>query len=146
MATVKAAAPKASFEFDTSKFGFDASKFGFDTSKFGDVAEHGKQNLEACVASMTAYQAGAEKITARAVAYSKAAAESQAEAAKSLMTSKSAQEFFEKQAAFTKTFFESYVAEMKAFQGLFAGVAQDVAKPISERAAVYQKMVPGIAA
>ncbi len=46
MATVKAAAPKASFEFDTSKFGFDASKFGFDTSKFGDVAEHGKQNLK----------------------------------------------------------------------------------------------------
>lgn len=139
MATAKVSAPKASFEFDTSKFGFDPAAFG-------DVAEHGKQNLEAYVASLTAAQAGAEKITARAVAYSKAAVESQTEAAKSLMSSKSAQEFFEKQAAFTKTFFESYVAEMKAFQGLFAGIAQDVAKPISERAAVYQKMVPGIAA
>ena len=145
MATVKAAAPKASFEFDTSKFGFDASKFGFDASKFGDVAEHGKQNLEACVASMTAAQAGAEKLTARAVAYSKAAAETQAEAAKSMMASKSAQEFFEKQAAFTKSFFDTYVAEVKAFQGLFAGIAQDVAKPISERAAVVQKLMPGLA-
>lgn len=139
MATVKAAVPKASFEFDTSKFAFD-------TAKFGDVAEHGKQNLEAYVASMTAAQAGAEKLTARAVAYSKAAAETQAEVAKSLMASKSPQEFFEKQAAFTKTFFDSYVAEMKAFQGLFAGIAQDVAKPISDRAAVYQKLAPSFTA
>ena len=130
----------ASAKISKSKVEFDAAGL---TEK---VAEASKQNMEAYAASLSAAQAGAEKLTARAVAYTKAAAESQAEAAKSLMASKSPQEFFEKQAAFTKTFYETYVAEVKAFQGLFAGVAQDVVKPINERVAAYREFMPTIAA
>jgi phasin family protein len=133
MATVKTSMPKTKMDFDPAGL----------TEK---VAEAGKQNMEAYAASFSAAQAGAEKLTARAVAFTKAAAESQAEAAKALMASKSAQEFFEKQATFTKSFFETYVAEMKAFQGLVAGVAQDVAKPLNERVAAYREFMPNVAA
>jgi phasin family protein len=116
----------------------------FDAPQFADVAAQGKKNLEAYVASVTAAQAGAEKLTARATAYTKAAAETHVAAAKSLMASKSAQEFVEKQTAYAKAAFESYVAETKAFQGLFAGIAQDVIKPLNARAVEVRELMPAI--
>ena len=116
----------------------------FEAPQFADVAAQGKKNLDAYVASVTAAQAGAEKLTERAVAYSKAAAETHVAAAKSLMASKSAQEFVEKQTAYTKAALEAYVAEAKAFQGLFAGIAQDVIKPLNARAVEVRELMPAM--
>src|SRR5262245_12539245 len=69
----------------------------FDAPQFADVATQGKKNLDAYVASVTAAQQGAEKITERAVAFTKVAAENHVAATKSLLASKSAQEYVEKQ-------------------------------------------------
>jgi phasin family protein len=95
----------------------------FEAPQFAEIATHGKKNLEAYVASVTAAQTGAEKLTERAVAYTKSATEYHVEAAKSLLASKSPQEYVEKQTAYLKSAFEAYVAETKAFQSLFAGIA-----------------------
>jgi phasin family protein len=116
----------------------------FDAPQFADVAAQGKKNLDAYVASVSAYQAGAEKLTTRAVAFTKTATENHVAATKSLLASKSAQEFVEKQTAYAKSFFETYVAEAKAFQSLFAGVAQDVIKPLNERAVEVRELIPGV--
>jgi hypothetical protein len=58
-----------------------------------EASAFGKQNMEAWVASATAAQKGFEALSARAVAFQKAALENHVAATKSLMTSKSVQEF-----------------------------------------------------
>jgi phasin family protein len=57
------------------------------------------------------------------------------------MTSKSAQEFFEKQNDYAKSSFESYVAELSGVSELVAGVAKDAIAPISDRANAVGQLV-----
>lgn len=98
-----------------------------------EVSAFGKENLEAWTASAVAAQKGAEALSARAVAYTKNALESHMAVTKSLMTSKSVQEFVEKQTEYTQGAFQAYVAELNAMSDLFAGVAKDAIKPLNER-------------
>lgn len=98
-----------------------------------EVTAFGKENVEAWVASATVAQKGAETISARAVAYGKSAMENHVAATKSLMTSKSVQEFVEKQTEYTQGFFQAYVAELNAMSDLFAGVTKEAIKPLNER-------------
>lgn len=98
-----------------------------------EASAFGKQNVEAWVASAAAAQKGFETLSARAVAFQKAALENHVAATKSLMTSKSVQEFVEKQNAYAKSSFEAYVAELSSFSDLAAGVAKDTFEPINER-------------
>jgi phasin family protein len=93
----------------------------------------GKQNFEAWMASAAAAQKGFETISARTVAFQKEAMEKHVAAAKSLMTSKSVQEFVEKQNDYAKTSFEAYVAELTSVSGLVQGVAKDAIAPINDR-------------
>ena len=67
------------------------------------------------------------------MAFSKQAIENHVAATKSLMTSKSVQEFVEKQNDYAKTWFEAYVAELSSFSDLASGVAKDAIQPINER-------------
>lgn len=98
-----------------------------------EVSAFSKENLEAWVASATATQKGFETISARAVAFSKQALENHMAVTKSLMTSKSVQEFVEKQSEYSRSFFDSYVAELTSISDLFSGVAKDALKPINDR-------------
>jgi phasin family protein len=98
-----------------------------------EAGAFGKENLEAWMASAAAAQKGFETLSARAVAYQKKALEDQMSAAKSLMTSKSVQEFVEKQTAFARSSFDAYVAEMTSMSDLFAGVTKDAIAPLNER-------------
>ena len=98
-----------------------------------EASAFGKQNVEAWVASATAAQKGIEAISARSVAFSKQALENHVAATKSLMTSKSVQEFVEKQNDYAKSSFEAYVAELSSFSDLFSGVAKETFQPINER-------------
>lgn len=98
-----------------------------------EASAFGKQNVEAWLASASAAQKGFEALSARAVAFQKQALENQVAAAKSLMTSKSVQEFVEKQNEYAKSSFEAYVAELSTVSDLVAGVAKDALQPINER-------------
>jgi phasin family protein len=100
---------------------------------FSEASSFGKQNMEAWLASATAAQKGFEVLSARAVAYQKAALENHVAIAKSLMTSKSVQEFAEKQNDYAKTSFEAYVAELTTVSDLVQGVAKETLQPINER-------------
>jgi len=98
-----------------------------------EASAFGKQNVEAWVASATAAQKGIEAISARSVAFSKQAMENHVAATKSILTSKSVQEFVEKQNDYAKSSFEAYVAELSSFSDLFSGVAKETFQPINER-------------
>lgn len=98
-----------------------------------EASAFGKQNLEAWVASATAAQKGFEAISARTVAFQKAALENHVAATKSLLTSKSVQEFVEKQNEYAKGAFEAYVAEVTEVSELVQGVAKETLQPINER-------------
>lgn len=98
-----------------------------------EASAFGKENLEAFIASATATQKGIETLSARSVAFSKQALENHVAATKSLMTSKSVQEFVEKQTQYAKSSFEAYVAEVTALSELMSGAAKDAIKPINER-------------
>ncbi|MBX9746944.1 MAG: TIGR01841 family phasin [Hyphomonadaceae bacterium] len=100
---------------------------------FSEASAFGKQNVEAWVASATAAQKGFEVLSARTVAFQKEALEKNVAAAKSLMTSKSVQEFVEKQNEFAKSSFEAYVAELTTVSELVSGVAKETLQPINDR-------------
>jgi phasin family protein len=137
-------APAGEIFMATAKTKITTTLPTFDTPQFAEVAAQGKKNLDAYVASVSAAQAGAQTLTQRAVAFSKVATENHVAATKDLLASKSAQEFVEKQTAYLKSAFEAYVAETKAVQGLFAGIAQDVIKPLNSRALEVRELMPSV--
>ena len=106
-----------------------------------EVSSFGKQNMEAWLASASAAQKGFEALSARTVAFQKAALESHVAAAKSLMTSKSVQEYVEKQNDYAKTSFETYVAELTTVSDLVAGVTKETLQPINERANAVGQLI-----
>lgn len=111
-----------------------------------EVGAFGKENLEAWVASATAAQKGVETLSARYVAFSRQAVENHVAATKALMTSKSVQEFVEKQSDYAKASMEAYMAEVNSLSDLVAGVAKDAIKPLNERmTAVGHLMQAGVA-
>jgi phasin family protein len=93
----------------------------------------GKENVEAFVASMTAASKGWEALTARTVAFSKAAMENHVAATKAIMGAKSVQEAVERQSEYAKASFEGYVAELNKMSDLMTGMTKDAAKPLNER-------------
>jgi phasin family protein len=98
-----------------------------------EMSAFGKQNAEAWLASAAATQKGLETLSARTVAFSKQAMENHVSAAKSLMASKSVQEFVEKQNAYAKSSFEAYVAEFSEISELASGLAKDAFQPLNDR-------------
>ena len=113
----------------------EAVRENFDRSlaALSEASAFGKQNVEAWVASAAAAQKGIEAISARSVAFSKQAIENHVAATKSILTSKSVQEFVEKQNDYAKSSFEAYVAELSSFSDLFSGVAKETFQPINDR-------------
>jgi phasin family protein len=103
------------------------------TAALSEASAFGKQNVEAWVASAAVAQRGFETIAARTVAFQKAALENHVAATKSLFTSKSVQEFAEKQNEYAKASFEAYVAELTTVSDLVQGVAKEAFAPINDR-------------
>lgn len=111
---------------------------------FSEASSFGKQNMEAWVASATAAQKGFETLSARAVAFQKAAIENHVAATKALMTSKSVQEFTEKQNDYAKGAFEAYVAEVTEVSELVQGLAKETLQPINERVNAVGQLVQNV--
>jgi phasin family protein len=146
MATAKTArATKSATEaFESvSLASTEAVRENFDrgVAAMSEVSAFGKQNVEAWLASVSAAQKGFEAISARTVAFQKQALENHVEAAKSLMTSKSVQEFVEKQNEYAKGAFEAYVAEVTSVSELVSGVAKETLQPINERVNAVGQLV-----
>ena len=139
MATAKTAtraAKSATEAFETLTAGSsEAVRENFDRgiAALSEASAFGKQNVEAWLASATAAQKGFEALSARTVAFQKQALENHVAAAKSLMTSKSVQEFAEKQNEYVKGAFEAYVAEVTEVSELVQGLAKETLQPINER-------------
>lgn len=106
-----------------------------------EMGSFGKDNMEAIVASATAYTKGVEAMSARAAAFSKQAVENHMTAAKSILTSRSVQELVERQSAYAKSAFEGYVSEMNQVSEMFAGVAKQALQPFNERVSAVGQLV-----
>ncbi|HVY86025.1 MAG TPA: TIGR01841 family phasin [Caulobacterales bacterium] len=98
-----------------------------------EASAFGKENMEAWMASAAAAQKGMETLSARAVAFSKQALENHMAATKSLMSSKSVQEFVEKQSEYARSSFDAYVQELTSLSDLVSGVTKEAIKPINDR-------------
>ena len=138
MATAKTAraAKSATETFEqVSSASTEAVRENIDRSlaALSEVSSFGKQNMEAWLASATATQKGFETLSARTVAFSKQALENHVAATKAIMTSKSVQEFVEKQNDYAKSSFETYVSELSTLSELVSGAAKDALLPINER-------------
>ena len=140
MATAKTTAPRAAksateaFEtFTTTSTETVRENIDRATAAMSEAQAFGKQNLEAWVASAAAAQKGFEALSARTVAFQKEALEKHVAMTKALMTSKSVQEFVEKQNDYAKTSFEAYVAELTTVSDLVQGVAKETLAPINDR-------------
>lgn len=139
MATAKTApraAKSATEAFETfTTASSDTVRENIDRSlaALSEASAFGKQNMEAWLASAQAAQKGFEALSARTVAFQKAALENHVNATKSLMTSKSVQEFVEKQNDYAKGAFEAYVAELTSVSELVTGVAKETLAPINDR-------------
>ena len=101
---------------------------------FNEANVHSKKNLEAVVASVTAYAKGAESVGAQVVAFSKKTFDDQVSAARSLASAKSVQEVVELQTNLARTFLESYIAEVGKLTEAVSASVKDSIKPLNERA------------
>jgi phasin family protein len=147
MATAKTAArtaKSATEAFDhVNAASTEAVRENFDrgVAALSEATAFGRENFEAWLASATAAQKGIETLSARYVAFSKQAMENHVAATKSLMTSKSVQEFVEKQNEYAKSQFDAYVSEVTEAADLVAGVAKDALKPLNERVSAVGQFV-----
>lgn len=145
MATKTTRAAKSATEaFDqVTEASSDAMRENIDRSlaALSEASAFGKQNVEAWIASATAAQKGMEALSARTVAFQKQALESHMAAAKSLMTSKSVQEFVEKQNAYAKSSFEAYVAELSGVSEMMSGLAKETLQPLNERVTAVGQLI-----
>jgi phasin family protein len=116
--------------------GDQAFREGFDKSlnTLNELNAHGKRNLEAVVASVTAATKGAEQVSAQAVAYTKKAVEGQVEQARALSSARSVQEMVELQTAYVKSALEAYVSELNRFSETFSAAVKESFRPLNERA------------
>jgi phasin family protein len=105
-----------------------------------------KEVAEALVESATIASKGMETINKTVMEYSQTSFEDMFAATKAIVASKSLQEAVEKQTAFTKSAFESYVAEMTKVRDLALGTAKDASAPVQKKVDAAASMVMSAAA
>ncbi len=118
----------------------EAIQEGFEkmTESFGDIGEISKANAEAAIEAAQISAKGMENVSQEAAAYSKEMFDKSVEAAKALTTAKSPQEFIESQTEFTRSVFESQMAQFAKMTELMTGVTKQAAEPLAQR---YTAMV-----
>lgn len=111
-----------------------------------ELAELGRGNVEALVASSKVAAKGAETLSQDAANYSRARFEEATAAFKSFTDVKSATDFFKLQGDFARTAFDSAVAESARVSEAMLKLAGDVAEPLTSRYAVAAERVKTLAA
>lgn len=98
-----------------------------------DATAFSQENMDAIVASSKIAAKAAEDINAELMAYTKKSYEESMAAAKELTSCKSVTEFFEKQNAFAKTSFDTFVAEATKLNEMYTSAAKDAFAPLNDR-------------
>ena len=100
---------------------------------FEEVTQFGQENVEAMVASGKVMAKAAEEMNAEVIAFSKKSYEDSMAAAKEIASARSVSEFFEKQTAFAKTSFETFVAEATKLNEMYSQAAKEAFAPLNAR-------------
>ena len=100
---------------------------------FEEVTQFGQENVEAMVASGKVMAKAAEEMNAEVIAFSKKSYEDSMAAAKEIASSRSVSEYFEKQTAFAKTSFETFVAEATKLNEMYSQAAKEAFAPLNAR-------------
>ena len=100
---------------------------------FEDVTQFGQENVEAMVASGKVMAKVAEEMNAEVIAFSKKSYEDSMAAAKEIASARSVSEFFEKQTAFAKTSFETFVTEATKLNEMYSQAAKEAFAPLNAR-------------
>lgn len=121
---------------DAFRANFDKAVKGYD-----QFLDYGKETVEAYAKSASVASKGAETLHNEIYSYSKQSIEDSIAAAKTVMSSKSAQEVIERQANFAKSAFESYVGEIGKLNELFVATSRQAFEPLQGR---YQAWVSAV--
>lgn len=114
---------------------------------YDEIADFGKENVEAVVASSNIVAKGAEVIGKEVAAFAQAAAESNMAIAQKMFTVKNPQEFFDLQSQWAKQSFDALLGETTKLQDLSTKIANESSAPISARVnAAVEKIAKPIAA
>ncbi len=108
---------------------------------FEDVTQFGQDNVEAMVASSKVMAKAAEEMNAEVIAFSKKSYEDSMAAAKEIASARTVSEYFEKQTAFAKTSFETFVAEATKLNEMYSQAAKEAFAPINARFTAAAEMV-----
>ena len=100
---------------------------------FEDVAQFNKDNLDAFVASSTAWGKGMETLSKSWMDFVKKAAETNVTATKSIMAAKSVREAVDLQSNFAKEAYETCVAEGNKLSEMGLNVANETSAPLAAR-------------
>ncbi len=111
------------------------------TNGFESASAFSQDNIEAVVTSSKIATKAAESLGAELAAYSKKTYQEGLAAAKELTSCKSISELVEKQAAFGKISFESFVAEAAKLNEMYVAAAKDACAPLNARLAAAVDIV-----
>lgn len=100
-------------------------------ASFEDVAQMSKDNMDAFVASSTAWGKGVEALSKTWLDFVKKSTEDNMSAAKSIMAAKSVREAVDLQSTFAKTAYEAYIAEGNKLSEMGVNVANEAAAPLT---------------
>ena len=127
----EASAKAASLAADTQKtLGANVEDFSM---RLQGVSAFNQQTLEAFTKSSEIAGKAFEGIGREVAAYTKTSFEERVAAVQDLATSKTLAELFEKQTAFARNAFESWVQQASKMREIYTAAAKDIAAPIGQR-------------
>jgi phasin family protein len=133
---VKAGAEAASKNFEQGfEQGFEMARERVEATVKGydELAEFGRENFEAAVASSNAAAKAFETVNAEVVEFSKRSMEDSLAAVKALSAARTPQEFFEIQTDLVKSAIDNFVAESGKISDLVRKTSEESVAPIGER-------------
>ena len=98
-----------------------------------DAAQFGQESLDAVVTSSRIAAKAHETVGAEVAAFTKKSYEDSLAAAKDLTASKSVTELMEKQTAYAKAAFESYVSEATKINDIYVAATKEALAPLNAR-------------
>ena len=115
--------------------------------RYEEVASLGKDNVDACVLSTTVFAKGVETMSKELMSIAQSAVEANVATAKALFGAKTVREMIDLQTEFSRSRFDSLVAESAKLTELSMALANDAIEPIQLRMNVtVEKLMKPIAA
>jgi phasin family protein len=165
MAPVEAAAAASQETFDTVlKAGTQAATKGYEQAiaiaqeqvekasetlfkRYDEAASFGKDNVDACVTCSTVFAKGVESMSKELMSLAQSTVEANVATTKALFGAKSVRELIDLQTEFSRSRFDSLVAESAKLTELSMALANETIEPIQARMnATVEKLMKPIAA